>query len=623
MKFFLMAVAFCLLFCRLAFASVFYVDKDGIGGACNDTNSGTTTAAPWCTIAKANNMVRPGDVINIRAGVYDEVIAPKRSGTSGRSIVYRSFPVNVSNKVIIRGRPGVYLVVNIGGLGTDWQPKSYVVIDGLTIKRGFPEKLGNARHSLISIYGPKSSHNIIRNCTLIGTEKALLPVWNHNDGLRVGGISISRSSYDLIENNTIRNMTFMGIVLGGMPRPRFTIIRNNHIENIVQDGIHIGTKGEDDTILGLLVEGNDIHGSLISDGIEANGCYAAKASADCTGVAGVIVRNNRIYNNAENNLDLKGTRYWLIENNILYGSSGNNNGGTKRRSQDHCYVLPCDNLAGGSGGITKGGNRYSRDIIIRRNVVYDNLAGIIVWDNYIIYNNTIVNNRRSFHGSDQKFCVMDNCSRKPQFPGLYGGGKHAVIINNIIGDNGFAISRWRTPEWLIDNNLYYWPRKEQFRGLAQFYGKWKWQAFSLIGWQNYLKTRAEVYGKDAHSIVATVPQDLFSKVNLPPVGDYGQFDFSLSAHSAAIDAGRQLTTTVGSGDGALIHVKDARFFCDGYGVTDGDLVVIGKNPPVRINGVNYTTNVLILAKSLAWQKGDSVNLPYKGAAPDIGARETN
>ncbi len=620
MKFFPVTVIFFLILCQQVSGAVFYVDKDGLGGACNDANSGITTTAPWCTIAKANRTVRPGDVINIRAGIYDEVIAPQRSGTAGRSIVYRSYPANADNKVIIRGRPGVYHVVNIGGLNTDWSPKSYIIIADLTIKQGFPETLGNVRHALISIYGPKSSHDVIRNCIIIGTERPLLSVWNHGDGLRVGGISISKSSHDLIENNTILNMTFMGIVLGGTPRPRFTIIRGNHIGNIIQDGIHIGTKGEDDTILGLLIEGNDIHGSLISDGIEANGCYGAPEAAKCTGVAGVIVRDNRIYNNAENNLDLKGTRFWLIENNVLYGAAGNNDGGKKKRPQDHCYILPCDNTLGGSGGITKGGDRYSRDIIIRRNIVYDNLGGVVVWDNYIIYNNTILNNRRTFNGPNQKSCVTDNCSRKPRFPGLYGGGKDAVIINNIIGDNGFAISRWHTPEWFIDNNLYYWSRKEQFRGLAQFHSKRKWQAFSLAGWQNYLKTRAEVRGKEAHSIVTAAPRSLFSKVKSPPVGDYGQFNFNLSAHSAAIDAGRPLTTTIGSGDGDLVQVKDARFFCDGYGVTDGDLVVIGKNSPVRVTGINYTANTLRLDKQLYWHIGDPVSLPYKGSAPDIGAR---
>jgi len=557
-------------------------------------------------------------VVNIRAGVYDEVIVPKRSGTAGHSIVYRSFP-GEAGRVIINGRPGVYRVVNIGGLDTDWKPKSYIVIDSLTIKRGFPDKLGGARHSLISIYGPESGHNVIRSCTLIGTEKPVLSVWNHGDGLRVGGISINESSHDLIENNTIQNMTFMGIVLGGMPMPRFTIIRDNKIENIIQDGIHIGIKEGDDSILGLLIEGNKIHGSLISDGIQANGCYGAAENAQCTGVAGVIVRDNMIYDNAENNIDLKGTRYWLIDNNVLYGSLGDNDGGTKKRPQEHCYVLPCNNISGGSGGIAKGGNRYSRDIIIRRNIVYDNAGGIVVWDNYIIYNNTILNNRRTFNGPDQKCCVTDNCSRKPRFPGLYGGGKGAVIINNIIGDNGFAISRWHSPKWLIDNNLYYWSRGGLFKGLVQFHSKWKWRAFSLAGWRNYLKSRAEVRGKDAHSIVAAAPRLLFSKVKLPPVGNYGQFDFNLSAHSTAIDAGRPLTTTTGSGDGVAVQVKDARFFCAGYGVTDGDLVVIGKNTPVRIRSVNYMANTLRLDKPLSWHTGDSVSLPYNGTAPDIGA----
>jgi len=58
MKFLTVAVVFHLIFCQLAFASVFYVDKDGVGGPCDDTSPGTMAAAPWCTIAKANHTAK-------------------------------------------------------------------------------------------------------------------------------------------------------------------------------------------------------------------------------------------------------------------------------------------------------------------------------------------------------------------------------------------------------------------------------------------------------------------------------------------------------------------------------------------------------------------------------------
>lgn len=613
----LMLALLAVLFSSPAPATEYFVDKTGLGGTCNDAAVGTQEA-PWCAIAKANSTLQPGDIVSIRSGSYDDVIEPQHSGKPQNPISYRAFPGDAVN---VRGRPGKFQVVNIGGFNTDWQPKSYIIIDGIRIERGSPDLLDSTRHTLISIYGSESSHNVIRNCTLIGTDQPLPAVWNEGAGLRVGGISISKSSYNLIENNTIQNMTFMGILVGDTPRPRFNIIRNNHIANVIQDGIHTGTKEGDDTILGLLIEGNEIHGSLISDGIQADGCGGVDVPANCSGVAGVIVRNNRIYNNAENNIDLKGTRYWVIENNILFGAAGNNDGGLKARLQEDCSVPPCNNVWGGTN-IGKGGNRYSRDIIMRNNVIYDGNGGVIIWDGYIIYNNTILNNRRTFTGPNQQVCITDSCSRKPDFPGVYGPGEDSVIINNILGDNGFAVSRWYNPKWHIDHNLYYWSRPEPFKGLAHFLDKGNWQGFTLDGWRQHLKQCSEVTGSDEHSFVGLTPVAIFRQVGFDPFGDNAQFDFSLAPLSPAVDAGCPLTQTVNEGIGKSVTVKDARFFNDGYGVTDGDLIVVGRNQPVRIIKIDYSTNALLLADEVSWKTGDPVSLPFAGKAPDMGARET-
>ena len=616
-----LGLSFIFLFflARFVSATDFFVDKNSIGGSCNDNNTGTTIESPWCTIHKANHFLMPGDTVNIRAGIYDEIIEPKHSGQSQKPIIYTKFK---DEKVIVRGRPGKYRIVNIGGFETDWKAKSYIIIDGLWIERGYPEKLNNRRHSLIAIYGPKSTHNIIRNCILTGTDKPLLEAWDSAWGLRAAGIAINKSSHNLIENNTIKDMTFMGILIGGVPRPRFNIIRNNHIYNFIQDGIHSGTAKRDDTLLGLLIEGNKIHGSHISDGIEADGCYSEVDSSECTGVAGVIVRNNHIYNNAENNIDLKGTRYWVIENNILFGAAGNNDGGYKAGPQYKCNTPPCNNTQGGTN-ITKGGNRYSSDIIIRNNIIYDGHGGVVIWDNYIIYNNTILNNRRTYAGPNQSVCITDGCSRKPGFPGIYGPGKNAVIINNILGDNGLAVSRCLNPKWHIDHNCYYWSIPKAFKGLAHYLGKRNWHAYTLEGWQQHLKQSNKVTGKDEHSIIGTNPNAIFKRVGSAPYGNHKQFDFDLAPQSPAINAGCPLTHAVQNGSGSTLIVKDARFFFDGYGVTKGDFIAVGTNRPVRIKQVNYITNELRLAKPISWEIGDHVSKPFAGTAPDIGARESH
>jgi hypothetical protein len=128
-----------------------------------------------------------------------------------------------------------------------------------------------------------------------------------------------------------------------------------------------------------------------------------------------------------------------------------------------------------------------------------------------------------------------------------------------------------------------------------------------------------IVGKEAHSFTANP-----GFVNAPekPVGLHTEFDFHLRTDSPARDAGGPLTTTVGSGSGKQIQVKDAGYFYDGYGVTDGDLIRIGQNSPVRITLVNYGTNTITVDRSVSWQSGDWVTLPYNGAAPDLGAHES-
>ncbi len=98
-------------------------------------------------------------------------------------------------------------------------------------------------------------------------------------------------------------------------------------------------------------------------------------------------------------------------------------------------------------------------------------------------------------------------------------------------------------------------------------------------------------------------------------------DYRLRAGSPCIDAAVALTVTSADGSGTELRVEDARYFCDGYGIIEGDSVVVGGRPAVKVESVDYERNVLTLARSLSWRKGEAVNLPYSGDAPDVGALE--
>lgn len=595
-------------------ARTFTVNKEELGGKCDDRNIGSTDA-PWCTIARANRSLQPGDKVYIREGTYNEVISPTSSGQPGLPIIYQAHP---GERPIIIGKPGVPAVVNIGGLRTDWKPKSYIIVDGLKIKRGFPDSIDKNPHFLISIYGSKSTHNVIRNCIIEGTDETLLKTWKEGYRINVGGISIRKSSYNRIDKNSILNMTFIGVLIDGSDA-RFNVIHGNRIKDMIRDGIHMGSKDADTTIRGILIENNEIHGSLMSDGIQANGCYEAGSKHKCTAVSGVIVRNNVIYDNAENNIDLKGASHWVIENNRLFQSYGNNDGGLKARPGEGCRKPPCNNTMGGSN-ISKGSRRYSRDIIIRNNIIYDGCGGVYIGDGYRVYNNTILNNRRTHAGPSKPFCIFSRCSRKPPFAGVYGSGNDASIINNIIGNNGFAVSRAHSARWHIDHNVYFWDRKLPFKGLASFFVNGIWHAFTLNAWQENLHNNENVTGNDKHSLVLDNPERLFNGASPLPVGTDENIDFTLIRPSPIIDTGSALTKTLTKGSGQKLILEDARFFSDGYGVTQGDTILIGTNKPVMILNIEHGKNAIRVSSPMNWELEDPVNLSTLGHIPGIGCQ---
>ncbi|MCK4276086.1 MAG: right-handed parallel beta-helix repeat-containing protein, partial [Phycisphaerae bacterium] len=98
-------------------------------------------------------------------------------------------------------------------------------------------------------------------------------------------------------------------------------------------------------------------------------------------------------------------------------------------------------------------------------------------------------------------------------------------------------------------------------------------------------------------------------------------DFTLQPTSPCIDAGGPLTTTVGSGSGAVVPVADALYFTDGYGLIDPDVIYVGWER-VTIVSVNYATNQITVDRSISWGSSTPVYADYNGAGPDLGAYET-
>ncbi|MCZ7646059.1 MAG: right-handed parallel beta-helix repeat-containing protein [Planctomycetota bacterium] len=97
-------------------------------------------------------------------------------------------------------------------------------------------------------------------------------------------------------------------------------------------------------------------------------------------------------------------------------------------------------------------------------------------------------------------------------------------------------------------------------------------------------------------------------------------DFRLKPGSPCLDAGGPLTTAVEKGAGRTIQVADARFFCDGFGIVEPDVIRVA-GIKAKLVQVDYAKNTLTLDAELAWEAGAPLTLDYAGKGPDVGAFE--
>jgi hypothetical protein len=102
--------------------------------------------------------------------------------------------------------------------------------------------------------------------------------------------------------------------------------------------------------------------------------------------------------------------------------------------------------------------------------------------------------------------------------------------------------------------------------------------------------------------------------------DPAGLDFHLQPSSPLVGKGVVLTSTTDAGNGNVIPVTDASYFSDGFGIGEGDEIVIAANR-VRIIAIDYANHEITIDRTIQWKKGDGVSFPFSGAAPDMGASD--
>ncbi|MFC2036982.1 LamG-like jellyroll fold domain-containing protein [Chloroflexota bacterium] len=560
----------------------YYVARQG-----NDSNDGSY-GSPWRTIGYACRRAVAGDVIYIQAGTYNEQLIPQNSGTAGH---YITFAAHNDAEVVIQGVSTEKQIVNISS-------KSYIRLIGLTIRHKSGD-IWQEKYGLLEVNGSTAGYNEIYNCT-ITRDRDLKLMYTRGEQER--GIAISGAHHTLVQGCTIRGVQFGVLLTGGQTYAR---VRYNHITNLVAGPVRVGSRGK---FQRNIIEYNILEGSLTDDGFQCEGNSSIPVESRTNDNQGHIIRRNIIRNNGENAIDLKFTRYIVVEDNIIYGTIGSGDG-------------PMQGGWNWQGGtIIKGTDTGSRDVIIRRNLLIDNFAGIRVYDYWYVYHNTLVGNNRDFEGPNSTY----TSSRKPPFFGAHHLEGRVVIKNNIMaGHNTCEVAvRSNVGSCYVNSNLYYNSKGARF---VDFLANSNWRTRTFGEWKSYLAGKSNITGKDADSMeqapsFANGPERPVTDVAAG--SDHTAFDYRLRPGSPAIDAAEPLTRCRGSGSGTAVQVDDANYFFDGWGVTAGDMVKIGSNPAVEVKNVDYGTKRLTLATSIAWSDNDPVYLnEYHGSAPDIGAYE--
>jgi len=279
-----------------------------------------------------------------------------------------------------------------------------------------------------------------------------------------------------------------------------------------------------------------------------------------------VFRNNICFNNGQDAFQVDSdTGPVVIENNLCYGN--NRNG-----------------ILSFTANISISGN------IVRNNVVYDNVKyGLITGPESIaIYNNTICN---SITRAEVEFGYDSGTSGSTY--------KNNIVYNDFYNSSIYFVNGLPTGVEMDYNNYHIIESNDDIFTISQ-----TGLLHTLIEMQN-------IYDREHNSILAN---PMF--VNLE-----GK-EFHLNANSPSIDAGGFLTSTTSSGTGTQIPVDNTIYFCDGYGIVNGDTIQIeGQTQQLHITNVDYPNNIITVDQSVTWNTGDGIALVYNGTAPDIGAYE--
>ena len=461
--------------------SSFYVSTTGA-----DSNPGTQTA-PWRTIQHAADTVRAGSTVNVRGGVYEELVSIKASGNATDGfITFRSYPgetaVLDAEHFAPDGRSAIWTIHN----------KSYVRIEGFEVRN-----YRTAEHRLvplgISVMGAGSHIELLKN-----NVHHIEQTFNGRDapghvangfGIAVYGTDAKTPISELVlDGNEVHHLktgSSESLVVNG----NVTNFRITH--NVVHDNNNIGID-----VIGFERTAPDPAVDQARDGVVSGNL-----------VYSITSRGNPAYGNEQNSDGIYvdgGTRI-LIEQNVMHDVDFGIELASEHKDRSTSYITARNNLIYHchTAGVSIGGYAPERGHT----------------DHSTVVNNTFYENDTSRTGSGEfqmQWNMADNVFANNV---VYAGADCLIAVNKSQVEK-------QQPPVTIDHNLYY---------CASGSNGSKWEQFParVTGFDNYVR----LTGNDRHSRFLD-----------PHFVDAAANDFHLRSDSPAIAAGTTDGVPVGELD---------------------------------------------------------------------------
>jgi hypothetical protein len=364
----------------IAAGSTFYVATNG-----SDTASGSIDA-PWKTITRAVGTAKPGDTIQVRAGVYNETVKITRSGTAALPIVLQSYP---GEQAILDGKKpdGKYLAAPEGESGMIWlSGASYVTVAGFEV-RNFTSSSAASVPVGIFIDGKSDGVKVLRNhihhisntSTDVANRNALgLAAYGNQMPEGISNLVISGNELNNLTTGSSESMTVNGNV-------HDFEISNNTVHDNDNIGIDaIGFEGKVSNATYDQARDGVISGNLVYNISSAKNPSYTDRSADGIYVDGgtrIVIERNVIHH-ADFGIELasehagKATSFVTARNNLVWSSfhAGVSIGGydAERGSTDNISIVNNTLLL---NDVEKTGGEfqiqfYATNIVFKNNIVY-------------------------------------------------------------------------------------------------------------------------------------------------------------------------------------------------------------------------------------------------------------